>query len=46
MKTNKEKNLEHDQRQTDRIRPKAKEWNFEPLEAVIKQWKARSNEPT
>jgi hypothetical protein len=46
MKTNQQKNKEHDQRQTDRIRPKAKEWNFEPLEAVIKQWKERPNEPT
>ena len=44
MKTNQQKNKEYDQKQTDRIRPKAKEWNFEPLEAVIRQWKARSNE--
>ena len=44
MKTNQQKNKEHDQRQTDRIRPKDKEWDFEPLAKVIQQWKARSNE--
>ena len=38
MKTNKEKNLEHDARQKARVRPKAAEYEFEPLEAVIRQW--------
>jgi hypothetical protein len=46
MKTNKEKNLEHDARMQAKIRPKPKEWNFEPLEAVIKQWKERAHEQT
>jgi hypothetical protein len=44
MKTNKEKNLEHDARMQERVRPKQKEWDFEPLAKVIQQWKARANE--
>lgn len=46
MKTNKEKNLEHDARQQARVRPAPKEWNFEPLEEVIRQWKERAHEQT
>jgi hypothetical protein len=46
MKTNKEKNLEHDAREQARVRPKGPEYNWEPLEAVIRAWKARSNEQT
>jgi len=46
MKTNKEKNLEHDARQQARVRPQPKEYNWEPLEAVIQQWKARAHEQT
>jgi len=38
MKTNKEKNLEHDQRMKERVRPAPKEYVWEPLEAVIRQW--------
>ena len=38
MKTNKEKNLEHDKAQAERVRPKAPEYNWEPLEAVLRQW--------
>jgi hypothetical protein len=44
MKTNREKNQEHDTRAKARVRPKQREWNFEPLEAVIRQWKERANE--
>jgi len=40
MKTNKEKNLEHDQRQKERVRPAPKHYEFEALEAAIRQWKA------
>jgi len=38
MKTNKELNTEHDQKQTDRVRPKQSEYDFTALEAVIRQW--------
>jgi hypothetical protein len=38
MKTNKEKNLAHDARQQERIRPKAKNYEFKALEDVIRQW--------
>jgi hypothetical protein len=46
MKTNKEKNLEHDARQQERVRPKQKDYDWEPLEAVIRQWKERAHEQT
>ena len=46
MKTNKEKNLEHDARVQAKVRPKPVEYNWEPLESVIRQWKARANEQT
>jgi hypothetical protein len=36
MKTNREKNIEHDNKEV--VRPKAKFYNFKPLEAVIRQW--------
>ena len=38
MKTNKELNTAHDAKQTDRVRPKQLEYDFKPLEAVIRQW--------
>ena len=38
MKTNKEKNLEHDAKELAKIRPKSTDYNFQPLEAVIRQW--------
>ena len=44
MKTNKEKNQAHDARQQERVRPKQPNYNFKPLEDVIKAWKARANE--
>ena len=43
MKTNKEKNLAHDARQQERVRPKQKEYAWEELEQVMHQW--RTNEP-
>jgi hypothetical protein len=42
MKTNKEKNIEHDAKMKARIRPKPVEYNWEALDAVIKQWKANA----
>ena len=40
MKTNKEKNQEHDRRQKERVRPAPREYQWEALDAVIRQWKA------
>ena len=38
MKTNKEKNQEFDAKQKERVRPKQPEFNYAPLEAVVRQW--------
>ncbi len=38
MKTNKELNKEHAGRELLRVRPKQPVWNFEPIEAVVRQW--------
>jgi hypothetical protein len=38
MKTNKELNQAYDAKQRDRMRPAPKEYNWQPLEAVIRQW--------
>jgi hypothetical protein len=35
MKTNKEKNTEHDQK---RVRPKQPVYDFAPLEAAVRSW--------
>lgn len=37
-KTNRELNQEHDQREQARVRPKGPEYNFAPLEEVMRQW--------
>jgi hypothetical protein len=36
MKTNKEKNLAHDAKMAERMRPKQPEYNFKPLEDAIR----------
>ena len=41
-KSNKEKNIEHDARMQAKIRPKPVNYNWEALNAVIKQWKANT----
>jgi hypothetical protein len=38
MKTNKEKNLEHDARVQARVRPKQPVYDFTALEAVMRAW--------
>jgi hypothetical protein len=38
MKTNKELNTEHDQRQADKIRPKQPVYDFKPLEQAMQEW--------
>jgi len=44
MKTNKEKNLAHDAKVQERVRPKGLSYDFKPLEAVIRQWMLKSYE--
>jgi hypothetical protein len=38
MKTNKQKNQEHDVREQSRVRPAPKDYEFKALEAVIRSW--------
>jgi hypothetical protein len=38
MKTNKELNQAYDTKQAERVRPKGADYDFKPLEAVIRQW--------
>jgi hypothetical protein len=38
MKTNRELNTEHAQRELERVRPKQPNYDFEPLEAVVRAW--------
>jgi hypothetical protein len=39
MKTNREKNTEHDRKELMRVRPKQTgKYEYEALEAVIRQW--------
>ena len=44
MKTNKEKNLEHDARAQARVRPNPKEYQWEELDKVIRQWVLRNEQ--
>ena len=44
MKTNKEKNLAHDARMAERVRPKQPVYDFTALEAVIRQWVAMNEQ--
>jgi hypothetical protein len=45
MKTNKEKNLAHDARMQERVRPKGPAYDFTALEVVMRQWvEARTRE--
>jgi hypothetical protein len=46
MKTNRELNQEHDQRQQAKIRPKQTEYQFEELQAIVNQWIRKGNEQT
>jgi len=38
MKTNKEKNQEHERKELMRVRPKQPAYNFKPLEEVVRKW--------
>jgi len=44
-KNNRELNQEHDQRQSERVRPPQPYFDYKPLEAVIRQW-VKQNEQT
>jgi hypothetical protein len=44
MKTNKQKNLEHDAKQKARVRPTDKQYAWQELEAVVKQWVAMNEQ--
>jgi len=46
LKTNRQLNTEHDERQKEKIRPKQPEYNFKPLEEVVRAWKAKAYEQT
>lgn len=38
VKTNQQKNQEHDARQQAKVRPAKKEYSFQPLESVMQKW--------
>ena len=38
MKTNKEKNQAHDAKMQERVRPAPKEYDWEALDRVMRQW--------
>jgi hypothetical protein len=38
MKTNRELNEEHDRRELMRVRPKQPNYNYKPLEEVVRKW--------
>ena len=44
MKTNKEKNIEHDARMQARVRPAPKEYQWEELDKIIKQWVTKNEQ--
>jgi hypothetical protein len=44
-KTNKEKNTAHDARMQERVRPKPVDFNWKPLEEVVRKW-VKQNEQT
>jgi hypothetical protein len=38
MKTNREKNMEHDAKQQAKVRPKQPEYKFEELQKIVDGW--------
>ena len=44
MKTNKELNTAFDAKQRERVRPSPKEYQFEELEKVIRQWVTKNEQ--
>ena len=43
-KTNKEKNQAHDARQQERVRPAPKEYQWEELNRIMKQWVTKNEQ--
>lgn len=44
MKTNREKNIEHERKEILRVRPKQPEYKFAELEAIVRKWVLNRNE--
>ena len=44
MKTNKEKNLAHEARMQERVRPAPKEYQWEALDKAIRQWMTKNEQ--
>ena len=44
MKTNKEKNTAHDARMKERIRPAPKEYQWQELDKIVKQWVTKNEQ--
>ena len=44
MKTNKEKNQAHDAQMKERVRPALKEYKWEELDKVIRQWVTKNEQ--
>ena len=43
-KTNKEKNLAHDARMMERVRPAPKDYQWQELDKVIRQWTTKNEQ--
>jgi hypothetical protein len=43
-KTNKEKNLAHDARMQERVRPAPKEYQWEELDKIIRNWVTKNEQ--
>ncbi len=43
-KTNKEKNLAHDAKQKERMRPAPKEYKWEELDKIVRQWATKNEQ--
>ena len=44
MKSNRELNKEHEKRELMRVRPQQPEYDFQPLEEVLRKWAEMSKE--
>ena len=44
MKSNKEKNMAHDARMKERVRPAPKEYQWEELDRIMRQWVTKNEQ--
>lgn len=44
MKTNREKNQEHDAKEEAKVRPKEPVYDHKPLEEVVRQWVTKNEQ--